>query len=121
MKTNKIELLLAHEDGTWTTEIVDIPAEIDREDANSVREWTMEKLWGLVLYRKIIFFGVYNTCPEAEGDDPRIERCVRCESILDEENPASGGRCPDETCPFSDTDQDDERGWIGHPSRPDTR
>jgi len=39
------------------------------------------------------------------------ETCQRCDS------PLKQGLCQDETCPFSDTDQDDERGWAGHPDK----
>ena len=35
--------------------------------------------------------------------------CIRCGSPLER------GRCIDETCPFSDHEQDCPRGWIGHP------
>jgi hypothetical protein len=47
---------------------------------------------------------------------PEFQECQRCESKLDE-----GGLCTDETCPFSETDQDDERGWAGHPERDKTQ
>ena len=39
--------------------------------------------------------------------------CVRCGSVLDADM-----RCCDLTCPFSDYDQDDPRGWTGHPEAP---
>ena len=39
------------------------------------------------------------------------QTCQRCGSVLDKDE-----LCTDETCPFCETDQDDERGWIGHPS-----
>ena len=38
--------------------------------------------------------------------------CVRCGS------PLSNKRCSDVTCPFHDVSQDDEAGWVGHPSPP---
>ncbi len=37
-------------------------------------------------------------------------QCQRCGSNL------FSGRCMDQTCPFSDYDQDDPKGWIGHPN-----
>jgi hypothetical protein len=37
-------------------------------------------------------------------------QCRRCDSPLDVD-----GHCTDETCPFSDCDQDDAAGWSGHP------
>lgn len=33
----KIELLFADEDGMWSTEIVDCPNELDRDDLNAVQ------------------------------------------------------------------------------------
>lgn len=35
--------------------------------------------------------------------------CARCGTDL------TDGRCGDVTCPFSDYDQNDPRGWAGHP------
>jgi len=69
----KIELLLAHEDGTWTTEVVDCPDELDRTDLNDVQQWFAEELYGQTQYRKVILFSVYNTKPEEDTDDPRFE------------------------------------------------
>lgn len=37
--------------------------------------------------------------------------CVRCGGRLEE------GLCQDETCPFSEYPQDDDRGWAGHAER----
>ena len=47
----------------------------------------------------------------------RQGECMRCgsETALNEHNLL---RCPDETCPFSDYDQDDPRGWENHPEPP---
>ena len=36
--------------------------------------------------------------------------CQRCDSTLDVD-----GLCTDETCPFSECQQDDPKGWSGHP------
>lgn len=36
--------------------------------------------------------------------------CKRCGSNIDQL-----GNCEDETCPFSDCQQSDPQGWIGHP------
>lgn len=36
--------------------------------------------------------------------------CKRCDSDIDKL-----GNCTDGTCPFSDCQQDDPKGWIGHP------
>jgi hypothetical protein len=48
---------------------------------------------------------------DADDDGERGE-CQRCGSPLDVD-----GLCTDETCPFSDHQQDDEGGWSGHPER----
>lgn len=113
-KTHKIELLLAHEDTTWTTELFDIPIEIDRNDTNAVDKWIAANLYGDNAYRKVVLYAIYNTEPESNTDDPRIEECVRCDTLLTED-----GRCGDETCPFSDCDQSDKKGWSGHPEMDD--
>lgn len=60
----KIELLLAHEDGMWTTEIFDCPDELDRNDLNAVENWLTEELYGQTQYRKIVLFAVYNSNPK---------------------------------------------------------
>lgn len=39
-----------------------------------------------------------------------MKKCRRCGSDIDQL-----GNCEDETCPFSDCQQDDPKGWIGHP------
>jgi hypothetical protein len=38
--------------------------------------------------------------------------CRRCGT------PLENGMCGDETCPFSDYRQHDQRGWVGHPNPP---
>lgn len=42
--------------------------------------------------------------------------CARCASPLSE-----SGFCMSDQCPFYTKRQDDARGWIGHPSRPDVQ
>jgi hypothetical protein len=41
--------------------------------------------------------------------------CCRCDS------PLKDGICTDVTCPFSDCQQSDPKGWIGHPDPQLTR
>lgn len=41
--------------------------------------------------------------------------CQRCDGEL-----LVDGLCQDQTCPFSDHTQDDDRGWSGHPERDST-
>lgn len=50
-----------------------------------------------------------------EGEDAT---CVRCGSPLAKTKDLALA-CTDQTCPFSRYAQDDDKGWIGHPSRPD--
>ncbi len=47
-------------------------------------------------------------------DDGERGECERCGSTLDVD-----GLCTDETCPFSENEQDDPRGWSGHPEMDD--
>lgn len=60
--TRKIEFLLAYDDETWSTEIVDVPEEMDPV------EWANEKLAPLSRYRKVVLFAVYSEVPD-EGED----------------------------------------------------
>ena len=57
----KVEFLLAHEDGTWTTEFIETPFEpgstTNREDLMS---WAEENLTRLTKYREIVLFVVYH-------------------------------------------------------------
>ena len=75
--TNKIELLVAYDDNTWTTEVVDTPADIDRNDYNAVNDWVSKELMGLTQYRKVVLFSVYNTDPEVYYDAV-CEKCGKC-------------------------------------------
>lgn len=47
-----------------------------------------------------------------EDDDDKEGACARCDSPLNKDC-----LCTDETCPFSDYQQDDARGWVGHPEK----
>ena len=69
---SKIELLLAYEDGTWTTEVVDCPADVDRDDYNDIDDWIHRELCGQAQYRKVVLFAVYNTDPEHDTGDLRL-------------------------------------------------
>lgn len=66
---NKIELLLANEDGTWTTEVVDCPDTLDRENLDSVQDWIVEELESSGLYPGVALITVYNTDPIQEEED----------------------------------------------------
>lgn len=43
-----------------------------------------------------------------------VSLCKRCGTKLEH----AGMRCQDLSCPFSDYDQSDSRGWFGHPNPP---
>lgn len=40
----RIELLLAYDDNTWTTKIVDCPNELNKSDLNEVEDWILDEL-----------------------------------------------------------------------------
>lgn len=70
---NKIELLLAHENGTWTTEVVDCPDTLDREDLESVQDWIIAELYSSSRYPGIAIITVYDTDPQYELIDEEEE------------------------------------------------
>ncbi len=65
-----IELILCHEDGTWSTEIV----ECDDFDAlmADFHGYVNEHILTQKCYRKIVFTGLWNSEPELDIDDPRF-------------------------------------------------
>lgn len=62
----KVEYLLADEDGTWRTEIIDVPEEelTKRSDAGdddwTLQAWAREHLTTQAQYRRIVLFAVYS-------------------------------------------------------------
>lgn len=68
----KIEIILAYEDRTWDTEILEVPKELQTSDETSLREWIEKKvhLDGVLKYREVVFAGVYNLDPfQGEWED----------------------------------------------------
>lgn len=59
------------------------------------------------------------TWAEAEDSQGDTPDCQRCGSPLSKtlDRLTFTPRCTDETCPFSDCDQTDPRGWRGHPEK----
>jgi len=62
----KVEMLLAWEDGTWSTEIVEV------EGPKHIDEHTMKAQallhFGTVKYRKVVYFGLYGYTQENDDD-----------------------------------------------------
>jgi len=56
---------------------------------------------------------LFDVCHNCKKERKPTVLCVRCDTPLTPE-----GCCNDETCPFSDCQQDDPRGWAGHPEPP---
>jgi hypothetical protein len=77
----KVELLKAFEEHTWDTEIVDVPDGVADDvlagdgsewDA-AVLDWVHRNLATQAQHRNVVFWGIYNSNPEADFDDPRLD------------------------------------------------
>ena len=86
----KIEFIKAYEDGTWSTEVIDVPNEVTKEviidDTGGTRvveqqmdhssphwdaaiiNWCHNKLYTQTQYRKVVYWGIYNSDPE-QGEE----------------------------------------------------
>jgi hypothetical protein len=92
MKTKKVEFLLAWEDHTWTTEVVDVPMLFDEDDENGVDfdqfpeavngdlvAWANENLALDPFYHsvdseeRVILFAVYALDPQLEEEEEEEE------------------------------------------------
>jgi len=68
----KVEVLLAWENGTWTTEIVEVGEGIYFEAYYEGKEKKLINTLNLIRYsvylnyRKVVYVGLYNYCPEEE-------------------------------------------------------
>lgn len=60
----KMEFLLAHENGTWSTLIVDVPLSLDEANDSEINFWFNENYMSQTQYRKIVFAALYNIAPE---------------------------------------------------------
>lgn len=69
----RVEYLRAWEDGTWDTQIVDVPeAELIKrteagDDDQTLQAWAREHLMPQCQYRRVVLFAVYCTEPEEVG------------------------------------------------------
>lgn len=60
---------MAHEDGTWTTDLFDCPKELDTQDLNAVNLWIIEHVCDLPYMKNVVLFAVYNDCIEMNEDN----------------------------------------------------
>ena len=62
---DRVEFLVAWDDGTWTTTIEEVPPTVD--SGNAV-QWADETLAPQAQYRKAVLFALYNLNPEGAED-----------------------------------------------------
>lgn len=65
----KVEFLLAYEDHTWDTLVVDVvPAKGKRvpRSIGGMIQWAQEHLAGQAQYRRVVLFGVYGMPAQTE-------------------------------------------------------
>lgn len=75
----KVEFIKAHEDGTWTTEVIDVPDEITKDIDFTSPQWDSaviaychDSLASRTQYRKVVYWGIYNSEPEADAEVPKL-------------------------------------------------
>ena len=81
----KVEIIIAWEDRTWTTEVVNVPDNLaddvtvgDGSEWDAVViNWCNETLAPAEAYRKAVFFGVYNTNPEEMEEEVQHELLIK--------------------------------------------
>jgi len=89
----KIEFLKAYEDHTWDTEVIDVPDAVTTEQVafdtiknepvmlpisstdskwdSAIIAWCHDELLSQAQYRKVVYWGIYNSEPEQEeADEP---------------------------------------------------
>jgi len=71
-----IEFILALEDGTWVTEVIEIPNQVTKDLVYSspmwdaaIIEYVQFELATYNQYRDVVYWGIYNSNPEADKDD----------------------------------------------------
>jgi hypothetical protein len=73
----KIEFIKAHEDHTWDTEVINVPDDVTEGIPftspvwdSAIVAWCQEELSTQAQYRKVVYWGIYNSDPEQyEADD----------------------------------------------------
>ena len=67
----KVEFIKCHEDGTWDTEVLEVPNQVvSKYNTNSpkwdhaVIRWCAKEVGSQVQHRKVLFWGIYNSDPE---------------------------------------------------------
>lgn len=75
-----IEYLLALEDGTWTTERIDVGSKVKPLDHAAAIAYAHKHLAGQAQYRKVALFAVYDWPAECDHDCGNQERstCRGC-------------------------------------------
>lgn len=69
MAESKVELLIAWDDNTWTTEIEEVPFSFDHPDfETAVMTWvhSPEGMIGQRRFRTAVMFAMYNISPDEE-------------------------------------------------------
>jgi hypothetical protein len=66
-ETFKIEFLLAWDDGTWTTEIFDVPISLEESSDDEVNVWWQNEYLYLDKYRHVILAAIYNIPTQEES------------------------------------------------------
>lgn len=69
----KIEFILALDNGTWVTEVIEVPDDVTKYIEYSSPEWDTAiiayaefQLVQYSQYRDVVYWGIYNSNPEAD-------------------------------------------------------
>jgi len=70
----RVEFIKASEDGTWDTETIEVPEGAVKSQlitgspkwTAAVQQWAQIKLAGQTQYRKVVYWGIYNSEPEEQ-------------------------------------------------------
>lgn len=66
----KVEFLLAYEDHTWDTVIIDIPnTEINDEKDETLIAWANKNLLTQAQYREVVLISIYSILSSKENDN----------------------------------------------------
>jgi hypothetical protein len=75
----KVELIIAKDDHTWDTEVVNIPDDVTEGIAftspewdSAVIAWCHDTLMAQSPYRAAVYVGIYNSEPDADADVPKL-------------------------------------------------
>lgn len=69
--TRRVEFILARENKTWDTCVLDVPAELDDDnDDAAILEWFHDKHMETARFRDVVHVGIYLLCPTEDTDNP---------------------------------------------------